>query len=83
MHTSEIKILLNLPSINALNSVHDNITFTKELECGDSLAFLDVLIEKSQTGIQTTTYRKPTHSGLYTHWTSFIPHYQKRNLVCG
>jgi len=83
MHTSEIKILLNLPSINALNSVHDNITFTKELECGDSLAFLDVLIEKSQTGIQTTTYRKPTHSGLYTHWTSFIPHYQKRNLVFG
>jgi len=50
---------------NTLNSVHNDITFTKELECGDSLAFLDVLIEKSQTGIQTTTYRKPTHSGLY------------------
>ena len=32
--------------------------FTKELECGDSLAFLDVLIEKTQSGIQTTTYRK-------------------------
>ena len=67
---------------NALNNVHNNITFTKELECGDSLAHLDVLIEKSQTGIQTT-YRKPTHSGIYTHWTSFIPHYQKRVLVFG
>jgi len=65
---------------NTLNSVPNNITFTKELECGDSLAFLDVLIEKSQTGIQTTTYRKPTHSGLYTHWTSFIPHHQKEIL---
>ena len=32
---------------NTLNSVHNNITFTKELECGDSLAFLDVLIEKN------------------------------------
>jgi len=31
---------------NTLNSVHNNITFTKELECGDSLAFLDVLEEK-------------------------------------
>ena len=43
---------------NTLNSVHNNITFTKELECGDSLAFLDVLVEKTQSGIQTTTYRK-------------------------
>ena len=25
-------------------------------------------------------YRKPTHYGFYTHWTSFIPHHQKRNL---
>ena len=47
------------------------------------LAFLDVLIEKTQSGIQTTKYRKRTHSGLYTHWTSFIPHHQKRNLVFG
>jgi len=68
---------------NALNSVHNNIAFTKELVCGDSLALLDVLIEKSQTGIQTTTYRKPIHSGLYTHWTSFISHHQKTNLVVG
>jgi len=68
--------------LDTLNSVH-NITFTKELECGDSLAFFDVLTEKTQSGIQTTTYRKPTHSGLYTHWTSFVPHHQKRDLVFG
>jgi len=30
---------------NALNNVHNNITFTKELECGDSLPYLDVLTE--------------------------------------
>ena len=24
-----------------------------------------------------------THSCLYTHWTSFIPHLQKRNIVFG
>jgi len=68
---------------NTLNTVHNNITFAKELEYGNSLAFLDVLIEKTQTGIKTTTYRKPTHSGLYAHWTSFIPHHQKGNLVFG
>jgi len=37
---------------NTLNCVHNNITFTKELECGDSPVFLDVLIEKTQSGIQ-------------------------------
>jgi len=68
---------------NTLNGVHNNITFTKELECGDSLALLDVLIEKTQSGIQTTTYRMHTHSCLYAHWTSFIPHHKKRNLVFG
>jgi len=26
---------------------------------------------------------RPPHSGLYTHWTSIIPHHQKRNLVFG
>jgi len=52
---------------DSLDNIHNNITFTTELECGDSLAFLDVLIEKGQTGIQTTMYRKPTHSGLYAH----------------
>ena len=66
---------------DTLNSVHNNITFTKELECVDSLAFLDFLIGKTQSGIQTTTYRKPTHSGLYTHWTSFIPHHQITSLA--
>jgi len=52
---------------DSLDNVHNNITFTKELKCGDSLAYLDVLIEKRRTGIQTTVYRKPTHSGLYAH----------------
>jgi len=47
---------------NTLNSVHNNINFIKELECGDSLASLDVLIEKTQSGIQTTTYWKPVRT---------------------
>jgi len=32
--------------LDSLDNVHNNITFTKELKCGDSLAYLDVLIEK-------------------------------------
>ena len=29
----------------------------------------------------TTTFRKPTHSGLYSKWSSFVPHRYKINLV--
>ena len=31
--------------------------------------------------LTTQTYRKPTHSGLGTHYTSFIPHTFKTNII--
>ena len=46
------------------NSVHRNIVFSKELETNNCLHFLDVSIEKTSTGFITSTYRKPTHTGL-------------------
>ena len=55
-----------------INSVHRNIVFTKELETNNCLHFLDVLIEKTSTGFITATYRKPTHTGLYSKWSSFV-----------
>ena len=33
----------------------------------------DVSIEKTSTGFITSTYRKPTHTGLYSKWSSFVP----------
>jgi len=64
-----------------INSVHRNVVFTKELETNICLHFLDVLIEKTSTGFTTSTYRKPTHTGLYSKWSSFVPLHRKRNLV--
>ena len=64
----------------ARNNVYNNITFTNEFECSDSLLYLDVLVKKIQTAIQTTTYWMHTHSCLYTHWTSFIPHHKNEIL---
>ena len=64
-----------------INSVHRNIVFTKELETNNCLHFLDVSIEKTSTGFITSTYRKPTHTGLYSKWSSFVPLHRKRNLV--
>ena len=64
-----------------LNSVHSQIQFTKEVESHNSLAFLDVLIEKTDKGINTSTYHKPTCTGHLTKFSSFSPFRCKQNLV--
>ena len=63
-------LFLNEDSLNRfftnIKSVHRNVVFTKELETNNCLHFLDVSIEKTSTGFITSTYRKPTHTGLYS-----------------
>ena len=57
-----------------LNSQHDNINFTLELENNSSLPFLDLLITRDQNQtIQTTIYRKKTFSGLGMSFFSYTP----------
>ena len=57
------------------NTVHPNITFTKEEEVDGKLPFLDILVTRHPTRDtpDTSTYRKPTFSGPYFHFASFIP----------
>ena len=55
-----------------LNSVDDNIHFTCEEPNEDgSIAFLDMLITPDQNGrLNTSVYRKLTHTDQYLHWDS-------------
>ena len=65
-----------------INQQHQNIRFTKEEEKNGMLAFLDVLVRRESDGsLQTSVYRKPTFSGLYLKWSSFVPKTFKRGLV--
>ena len=64
-----------------LNNLDPALQFTFEKEENDSLPFLDVLVEKSNTGFLTSVYRKPTFTGKYTRWNSFCPKQRKVNLV--
>lgn len=65
-----------------LNQQHNSITFTKEEETDSQLSFLDVLVSRSTLGkISTSVYRKPTFSGLYMRWDSFVPKSFKKSLV--
>ena len=65
-NTSSIVVFLR-----NLNSVHSQIQFTKKVESHNSLAFLDVLIEKTDKGIKTSTYHKTMRTGQLTKFSSF------------
>ena len=56
-----------------LNSQHPNIRFTIEHENANKLAFLDILIERSNFKFITSVYRKPTFTGLGISFFSFMP----------
>ena len=57
---------------NYLNSKHKNIKLTYEKESNNSLAFLDILISKSESSFETSVYHKPSFSGVYSNFNSFI-----------
>ena len=63
------------------NSRHPNIKFTFELEENNQMPFLDVLVSRISGKFNTSIYRKPTFSGLYTNFESFIPECYKKGLV--
>ena len=62
-----------------VNSRHKNMSFTYEEEKDNKLPFLDVLVTRENTFI-TNIYRKPTFSGLYTNFHSFLPENYKVGL---
>ena len=57
----------------ALNSFHQNIKFTIEIEKDDAIPFLDVLIIRKAGKIETTVHRKKTCTDLYMNWYSCAP----------
>ena len=63
------------------NSKHKNIKFTVEIENEGKLPFLDILIDRSDGKIVTSVYRKSTFTGVYTHFTSFLPSVYKFGLL--
>ena len=66
---------------NYLNSKHDNINFTSDIEKDGKLPFLDMLVDRSGGQMITSIYRKPTFTGVYSHFTSFLPSKYKFGLL--
>ena len=66
-----------------MNAQNDNIKFTKEDEDNNMLSFLDVLVTRVDGILCTSVYRKPTFSGLFMKYDSFVPAQYKRRMVYG
>ncbi len=64
-----------------INSRHVSMSFTYEVEGNDKLAFLDVLVTRIDGAFSTSLYRKPTFSGLYTHYESYMPDTYRKGLI--
>ena len=69
-----------LPFLNYLNTRHPNIQFTCDTEKDGMLPFLDVNIKRDDI-FKTSVYRKPTFTGLFTNFHSFLPLLYKINLA--
>ncbi|XP_067661013.1 uncharacterized protein [Haliotis asinina] len=55
--------------LNHLNKQHPRVKFTMEAETNDQIPFLDILVSRTHSNqLQTTVYRKPTHSNQYVHY---------------
>lgn len=59
---------------NFINSIDQNIQFTKEIEKDNKINFLDLTITKHQNQHQFSIYRKPTQSDITIHNESNHPY---------
>ena len=55
--------------------------FSLEVERDGKLSFLDVNVFREEGQFVTNVYRKPTFSGVYTHFESFLPATYKFGMV--
>ena len=57
--------------LESLKSFHSNKKFTIEIEKGNKISFLDILLISYKDLISTTMYRKKTNTDLYINWKPF------------
>ena len=66
-----------------INSIDPHIQFTSEDPKYDgSMPFLDILITPTEDGrLNTSVYRRPTHTDMYLKWDSNHPLTSKYSMV--
>ena len=55
--------------------------FTSDAENDNSFSFLDIKITRHNQQFKTSVYRKPTFSGVFTHYESYVDQKYKKSLT--
>ena len=85
-HVDDIFVLFNLRDHlikfrDYLNKYHPNMKFSFEKKKNGNFSFLDVEVSREGNKFATAVYRKPTFSGVYTHFDSFLPTTYKFSMI--
>ena len=57
------------------------VIFTWKEEKDNKISFLDISISRNNNAREASIFRKPTFSGIYTNFNSFLPAKYKRGLI--
>ena len=69
------------PFVDYMNKQHRCIKFTCETEQNNTFSSLDINITRQNNQLKTSVYRKPTFSGVFTHYKSYIDQSYKKSLI--
>ena len=64
-----------------LNRQNAHVQFTKEIEDNGKISFVDCLVIRDNNRLQTTVYRKPTHTERLLNESSYNPTSHKATTV--
>ena len=69
------------PPLHYLNDQHPRVKFTSDTEIKSKIPFLDVLVSRENNQLQTSVYRKPTHTEQYINFNPNHPLQVKKGFV--
>ena len=67
--------------VDYMNKQHRCIKFTSKTEQNNTFSLLDINITRQNNQLKTSVYRKPTFSGVFTHYESYIDQSYKKSLI--
>ena len=67
--------------VDYMNKQHKCLKFTSEPENDNSFSFLGIKITHHNRQFKTSVYRKPTLSGVFTHYESYVNQTYKKTLT--
>ena len=67
--------------VDYMNKQHKCLKFTSEAQNDNYSSFLDIKIICHNQQFKTSVYRKPTFSGVFTHYESYLDKTCKKSLI--